>query len=146
MCGASRLTLTQAPTARFFCHCEICQEVYGKPYSDATVVNAATVTISPDSPIIYKNYWSGLQRGVCSECQQPVVGLLAIAPFIKAAFIPTIVLGERFSAPKASAHIFYHRHLDPVIDDIPKINGFVKSELRAASIVLSGLYGKTPNK
>lgn len=141
-CGASKFTLNQAPKARFFCHCKICQEVYRKPYSDAIVVRANSVTISQDTLITYKNYWSSLQRGICPECHHPVVGFLTVMPFVKVAFIPAVVLGKEFRIPEAKAHIFYHRHVHPVNDSIPKASGFIRSELKAAPIIFSGLRSR----
>lgn len=137
-CGAARFTLNKVPQVRFYCHCEICQEVYGKPYSDATVVSAGQVSIEDETRISYKSYWSSLQRGLCTECHQPTISFLTLLPFVKVAIIPAAVIDKTCSLPEARAHIFYHRSVNPLNDGIEKVGGFIRSEIKGAALILRG--------
>lgn len=138
-CGACKLTLSHAPKGRFFCHCKICQKVYKKPYSDVSVMDAQSVIIAEGSPIEYSSYWSGLKRGTCKKCGQPVVALLTQFPLLKIAFVPTNTIGESVRVPDSQAHIFYHRRVNDMGDNLPKVSGFIQSELKATGIILPAL-------
>ena len=140
-CGASELTLTQTPRARFFCHCLTCQEVYGLPFADVVILRHSSVTLEKESQIEYKKFSKALDRGVCKGCNRPVVSLLTMAPFLKLAFVPTASLPSSVEKPKSDAHIYYHRCSAPVDDDIPKVSGPIKSNLKVLPAMLRGLRG-----
>ena len=48
LCGGSRFTVAGTPIGRFFCHCTICQKVYGKPFAGVTYFWARSVTLPGD--------------------------------------------------------------------------------------------------
>jgi hypothetical protein len=73
-----------------------------------------------------------LKRGVCTQCEQPILAYMTLFPGLRLAFVP----GNRYSnpnalvgLPKPSAHIFFHRSDVEIDDGIGKYKGFIVSEL-----------------
>jgi hypothetical protein len=130
-CGESRFTVRQIPFLRFYCHCEICQNLYGKSYADVTVVRTEDVTL-PETGIDFATYRMppALQRGICHQCHKPVAGQLTSMPGLKLSFISGDNYKDKSMLPAPVGHIFYHRRKADISDSLPKIKGYWRSELQ----------------
>ena len=54
LCGASRFRVAGNPIGRFFCHCTICQKVYGKPFADVAYFRADAVAPPVGQPVEFR--------------------------------------------------------------------------------------------
>ncbi len=142
-CGTSKFRLSKIPTRRFLCHCTICQQVYGKPYSDVTVLSAARVAVDTPHTIEFAKYKEGpaLDRGICKECRSPVVGFLPIMPFVRLAFVPYTNILDKDALPDPAMHIYYGTRVADVEDGVPKFEDEKQSQRKAAGLVLAGFLG-----
>lgn len=140
-CGEASFRVVGRPLTRFFCHCEICQRVYGQGYADVTAFPAGRVHADPDADVRFQRLRPppALRRGLCAQCNAPVLGLLTLGPGLRLAFVPARNLPPSVPLPEPAAHIFYHRHTTPVADDLPKIRGYWRSELAVSRLILGGL-------
>ncbi|KZY32240.1 MULTISPECIES: GFA family protein [unclassified Oleiphilus] len=140
-CTTSKITVRAQPFSRFKCHCTICQEIYNKPYAEFVVVNAKNVELNKSDQLLFAKYRRppALTRGICQNCQSPLVGFLRLAPFLKLAFIPIDRFEDPGALPAAQGHIFYHSRSEEIDDNLPKFSGYWKSELAVSQSVLKGL-------
>lgn len=138
-CNATRFEVVGNPLARFYCHCRICQSLYRQPFADVTAWWGNGVTLPRSHNVRFKRYRPppALRRGTCFACGQPAVGLVAVLPFVKLAFIPAMNFSDQSVLPAAAAHIFYHRRVRDVADDLPKHTGYWASELAVARLILN---------
>jgi hypothetical protein len=104
---------------------------------------ADDVVVTAGAPLRFRRHRlpPALDRGVCASCADPVVGYLRIAPFVRLAFVPARSFASKSGLPRKSAHVFYHRRVRDVRDDLPKISGYWASELAVARLVLAGMLG-----
>ena len=130
-CGKQKFEISGKPVMRFICHCKICQKVYQKPFADIIAVKASQVKKPLGSGILFAKHRSypNVNRGVCSDCNNPVVGFMPVAPFFGLSFIPVANFTDQSNLPAASMHTFYDRRVHDVIDHIPKISGYWPSQL-----------------
>jgi hypothetical protein len=145
LCGASRLTVAGDPIGRFFCHCTICQKIYGKPFADVTYFWAASVALPANQPIEFRRYRPppALRRGICSKCRNPVVGFLGLVPSLTLAFVPSQNFPRPAELPAPDRHIFYDRRVGDIADSVPKLGGYWASEAHVTRSVLAGLFRRT---
>jgi hypothetical protein len=145
LCAASRFTVAGTPTGRFFCHCTICQKVYGKPFADVTYFWAASVTLPVNQPIEFRRYRPppALRRGICAKCGNPVVGFLRLVPGLTLAFVPSQNFPRPAELPAPHRHIFYDRRVADIADSVPKLGGYWASEAYLTRTVLAGLFRRT---
>jgi len=138
-CGASTFDVHTKPLTRFFCHCLICQSLYQKPFADFTVMLSSNVSLHDTSQIKFDRYRRppALRRGVCITCKHPVIGYLRLAPFIQLAFVASSHYPDHSSLPPPQAHIFYHRRTADINDDLPKHQGYFRSELAVCTGIAS---------
>jgi len=141
-CGASRFTVNGRPITRLLCHCLICQSIYRQPFADVTEFWAGAVHISDENKIQFKKHRPppAVSRGTCPSCGAPVVGFMRLAPFARLAFVPSRNFSSPAELPAPSAHIFYHRRLKDVADELPKVNGYWPSKLAAGSLVIRSMF------
>jgi hypothetical protein len=135
----TRFEVTGVPLTRFYCHCLICQSVYREPFADVTAWWGNDVDLPGTHPIQFKRYRPppALRRGLCSACGQPAIGLLTLLPFVTLAFIPARNFTDQGALPPVTAHIFYHRRIRDMADDVPKYSGYWASELAVTRAVLN---------
>jgi hypothetical protein len=135
-CGQTRLHLAKPPMLRFHCHCTICQALYKRPFSDVTVMWAKNAKLTAGESIEYRRPGLLLKRGVCTQCEEPILAYMTLFPGVRLAFVP----GNRYQGPSVlpepSAHIFFHRSKAPMDDGIAKYKGFIKSELVITWLIL----------
>ncbi|MBI0422246.1 GFA family protein [Acinetobacter sp. ACIN00229] len=141
-CGHSTFAVKGTPLLRFICHCEICQAIYKQPFADVTVFFANDISLPEEHSIQFKKYRSSpaLRRGLCSKCQAPVVGFLDTVQFVKLVFVPTQNFPVIDSLPPVRAHTFYHRRLQSIHDSVPKISGFLSSQLFVTKELFISLF------
>lgn len=139
-CGKTRFQVETKPILRFFCHCKICQQLYGKGFSDVNVVRTKHVLL-PENGIEFSTYRAppALQRGLCAHCQKPVIGLLTSLPGLKLAFIAGENFRKQEQLPTPLGHIFYHRKQANCDDGLPKIDGYLRSEWQISKWLLPRL-------
>lgn len=146
-CGETRFSVKRAPFLRFYCHCEICQKLYNKPYADVTVIRTEDVEL-PQQDIAFSTYRlpPALQRGICQSCHKPVVGKLTTMPGLKLSFISGDNYSDKSVLPAPVGHIFYHRRQADISDSLPKIKGYWRSELSVCRWLFPRLRSNTtPN-
>jgi len=138
-CGQSTFVVCGSPVAMFYCHCTICQSVYGLPRADVTVLWAKNVKLSSQRSLRFKKHRSppALRRGVCEACGHPVVGFLTLAPFVELAFVPAQNYPPSSPLPAPSLHIFYGSRVADVDDALPKLNGYWPSQIATTQLILS---------
>lgn len=139
-CGETKFTVEKAPFARFYCHCEICQKLYDKAYSDVTVVRTKHVQLDGEL-VNFKKYRlpPALDRGTCKACGKPAAGFLKGIPGLGLAFITADNFNDKSTLPKPLGHVFYHRKQKEVEDALPKISGYFSSELAVCKWVMPRL-------
>lgn len=128
-CGATQVSVAKPPMLRFHCHCTICQELYKRPFSDVTVMWAKDAKLTQGENIEYRRPGLLLKRGVCTQCEEPILAYMTLFPGLRLAFVPGNRYNDSGVLPKASAHIFFHRSKAPMADGIAQYEGFIKSEL-----------------
>lgn len=138
-CEANHFTLISLPIARFNCHCLVCQEYSGRAYSDVTVFLRRHVKDINIKATQFKRYKlpPHIRRGICKNCHKPSLELGLLGQLV---FIPTrnIKQSEQLSAP--TMHIFYHRRTEEVKDNLPKYEGFVRSQSKVLLLILQGVF------
>ena len=140
-CGTSKLIVTAKPLLRFICHCTICQAVFQRPYADVMVYWSGDVALQENHAIKFKKYRlpPAVNRGLCSACNAPMVGLLRLAPFVRLAFVAVSNYPDQAALPVANAHIFYHSRVADIENAVPKHNGYWRSQLAIASLLTSAV-------
>jgi hypothetical protein len=103
LCGASRFTVHGNPIGRFFCHCAICREVYGKPFADVTYFWAESVRLPDSRAVEFRRHRPppAMRRGTCLKCGNPVVSLLGFPRSLALAFVPSQNFLEAAELPRA---------------------------------------------
>ena len=141
LCGASRFTVRGDPIGRFYCHCTICQKVYGKPFADATFFWARSITLPEKHDIEFRRYRPppALNRGTCPHCRNPAVAFMAAGP-LKVGFVPSQNFENAAELPAPARRIFYERRVADTSDSIPKISGYWSSEAYVTQKVLGALF------
>jgi hypothetical protein len=140
-CGASRFEVSGRPLVRLLCHCTICQAFNRQPYADVTAFWAGSITLRVGHQIEFKRYRPppAARRGHCRSCSAPVVEFLRLAPFVQLAFVPSKLFPDQGALPPPALHIFYHRRLGDIADDLPKVSGYWASELAVMKRVLASI-------
>ena len=140
-CGESHFSVSADPIGRFFCHCTICQKVYGKPFADATFFWARSITLPEKHDIEFRRYRPppALNRAICRRCRNPAVGFMAAGP-LTVGFVPSQNFENPAELPAPGRHIFYDRRVADVSDSIPKISGYWASEAYVTQKVLGALF------
>ncbi len=144
-CGASQFAVNGDAIGRFFCHCTICQKVYGKPFADVTYFWAESVTLSANQSVEFRRHRPppAMRRGTCAKCGNPVVSLLGFPRSLALAFVPSQNFPRPAELPAPHRHIFYDRRVADIADSIPKLEGYWASEAHVTRTVLAGLFRRT---
>jgi hypothetical protein len=134
----------QAAALRFVCHCTICQAVFKRPYADVVVCWAGAISLQESHAIQFKKYRlpPAVNRGLCSACDAPMVGLLRLAPFVRLAFVATSNFPDQTMLPAPAAHILFHSRVADIENTVPKHHGYWRSQLAIASLIASAVLGR----
>lgn len=140
-CGTNKFEVTNRPLARFVCHCEVCQKFTGKAFSDVTVALMRDVNLLDISHTEFSRMKAppNIKRGKCTKCHKPSLEMGIIDQL---AFIPTSTYPEPELLPEPSLHAFYHRRVADIDDNLPKHEGFFKSQVAIISLLGKGLTRK----
>lgn len=104
---------------------------------------ASSITLQAGHSIEFKRYRPppAARRGHCRSCSAPVVEFFRLAPFVQLAFVPSRLSPDQAALPAPAVHIFYHRRLNDIADDIPKVSGYWASELAVTKRVFASIAG-----
>lgn len=116
-CGAVELTVSGAPVAQLYCHCDDCRAASGGAYVASAIYPAASVTVSGGllSPLVIRT----TQRMRCVECGTHLfseltgVGMRSVNAFL---------LPDRHFKPQL--HVQCAHAVLPIVDDLPHYAGF----------------------
>jgi len=130
-CGATQFRVTGKPLFRILCHCSICQRFNAADYADVVVYAAAGVELPPADTVSFDTYKPppNVKRGKCAECQQAAVEVFDAPLFPKLTIVPFAMHTDTAQLPAASSHIFYDKRRADALDDLPKHEGFLRSQL-----------------
>ena len=139
-CGTCTFDLKIVPSARFICHCTICQAFTGNSYADMTIVRAKHFKLTNADQISFKKYRlpPNIDRGLCLRCKKPVVEFGGFGT-LKWAFIPASNFESQMLLPAPQMHLFYNRYLKNAIDDLPKHCGYLRSQLAIFKMLVSAM-------
>ena len=137
-CQTNTFTIHNKPVARFICHCNICQEFTGQAFNDVTVLLKSDVS---DLNLIRTKFrrWKlppNISRGLCTRCNKPSIEKALGGNLI---LVPTMNYPDVAALPKPSMHLFYHRRVEDIDDDLPKYTGLVQSQAMIVKALAQGL-------
>ncbi|AXY56159.1 hypothetical protein CDG60_05990 [Acinetobacter chinensis] len=140
-CGQSTFSVEGTPLVRFICHCQICQDIYKKPFADVVIFPEKSVKLLEADSVEFKKFRAppAVNRGICKSCAKPVFGVMWVAPFTRFAFVPAMNLADSTQLPEAVGHVFYHRHVNEMYDGLPKVSGYVSSQLFLSQKIFKSL-------
>ena len=121
-CGSVRVTVTGAPVAMGYCHCESCRTWSASPVNAFTLWQPDAVRITRGAELVETyNQTPRSYRKWCSKCgghvmaEHPGMELTDVY----AAVIPTLPF-------KAGVHVNYQEKVLPIKDGLPKLKDLPK--------------------
>jgi hypothetical protein len=114
-CGAVEVRLTGQPVVQYFCHCDDCQAVHGKPYS-CSVYPASTVLVERGETDIFT-----LRISPRTRCRQCGTYLFAEVPGYPVRGVNADLSPEGMFDPEF--HIQCRYASAPITDDLPHFKG-----------------------
>ncbi len=130
-CGATRFEATGEPLFRILCHCTICQRFNDAPFADVLVYRAQDVALPQTCSVNFDTYKPppNVQRGKCASCGKPAVEVFSAPVLPKLVMIPRSVMQSNANLVQPMAHIFYDKRVSDAEDDLPRHEGYVRSQL-----------------
>ncbi|MEO0996305.1 MAG: GFA family protein [Pseudomonadota bacterium] len=130
-CGATGFQTSGAALFRILCHCTICQRFNEADYADVVVYGAASVERPPANTVAFATYKPppNVQRGKCAKCGQPAIEVFEAPLLPKLTIVPFAMHGDPAGLPAPCGHIFYDKRRADADDDLPKHEGFLRSQL-----------------
>lgn len=140
-CGGAQFRIEGTPLMRLFCHCTLCQAFNQAPYADITVFRGKDVVMPAPETVRYQTLRPppAVQRGACSQCGKPAVEFMHLGPLPKFVFVPTANLRDPTQVPEPSLHMFYNRRVADINDDLPKVSGYLKSQVASVRMLIGAL-------
>ncbi len=140
-CGDTTFTIKNKPIIRLLCHCNICQEFNHAPYGDVAIFLSKDVEMKKHNKVHYKKYKMppAIQRGKCTTCDKPAVEMIKLPMLPGFTIIPSANIPTGDFLPDPSMHIFYHRRVNDINDNLPKISGFLKSQVLLGGRIMSAM-------
>lgn len=141
VCGSVQYTTNGAPLFRAFCHCETCQAYNQADYADILVMRSGSVALEPETSIDFQfHQWPPVvSRGKCADCGGVAVEKISLPLFPKLIVIPAQTLRSQERAPAPAFHMFCHRRVSEIEDNLPRHSGYLSSQWAFTSAVLRGL-------
>jgi hypothetical protein len=141
-CGHTKFTIQGKPISRAFCHCTICQEFNHAAYADVTIFLSKDVLLHDEKCVNFSAYKKppAVQRGKCSKCDKPAIERFDLPLLPSLTIIPSGNIPAGPFLPESSAHIFYHRRLADISDELPKYSGFLKSQVVFNAKLMPNLF------
>ena len=142
-CGEVKFNVSGKPILRAFCHCTICQAYNNAPYADITLFRSSDVVMPQKRSVEFNSYKFPpiVQRGKCVSCGKAAVEYLNVFPMPKIIIVPSHNIDDKAFVPDASFHVFYDKRVSDIQDELPKYNGYLKSELAFGHKLISSLLG-----
>ncbi len=136
-CGIFSFESSEAPTARFVCHCLFCQDFTGEAFSDVSVLVAHRIEMKGTANLIHKKYRlpPNLNRTRCARCGKPAMETIGAGP-LKLVFVPSKSFVEKNLLPPVRLHVFYNRRVGDVADDLPKYAHYWPSQFAITKTIL----------
>jgi hypothetical protein len=140
-CRICTFEAMETPKARLVCHCTICQAFTHKAFSDVAVFPAFKARLKNEDRIAFKMYKKhrlpppNLSRGRCQNCGGPVVETWGTNPR-KILFLPAVNFEKSNLLPAPVVHVFYEHRQNDVHDDVPKYEGYLKSQAAIARMIM----------
>ncbi len=116
---------------RVYCHCSICQKYNAASHADILVFKAKQIELPADGVVEFTTYKRppNVQRGRCSQCGQAAIEVFSMPLFPKLTMVPAGMFGSDVELPESKAHMFYESRVADASDDLPKYQGFMRSQL-----------------
>ena len=142
-CGATTFATSGAPLFRIICHCTICQRFNDAAYGDVAVFRAKDVAKPAEEMVRYERLRPppNVQRGSCTSCGGPAIELFHTPLMPKLTMVPVQNFGATEALPEPSAHIFYESRVCDASDDLPKYQGYLRSQLLFGRLLMKSLLG-----
>ena len=130
-CGIARFKIVGKPLLRAYCHCLICQKFNESDCADITVFYSKDVLLEDENAVAFRVHQQPplLKRGTCKSCGKPAIERLTIPPLPRMALVPSYNILEPSFLPKPELHIFYHWRRSDILDNLPKHNSYVSSQV-----------------
>ena len=72
MCGAVRYEADEPPTTGSYCHCRMCQKIYGNLFGTFAIFRRSAFRVTRGEPKFYKSSEIA-ERGFCADCGTPLI-------------------------------------------------------------------------
>ena len=143
-CGATTFAVSGKPMFRLVCHCSICQRFNDAAFADVVVFRAKDVDSPSDDSVRYEKWRRppNVQRGTCVSCGAPAIELFRAPLLPKLTLVPVRNIGQQEMLPEPSAHIFYESRIANIDDDLPKYQGYWRSQLLFGRLLMKSLAGR----
>jgi|GEM_PF-478309 len=130
-CGIVSAKPKAKPLERFACHCETCRQHTGQAFSDECLFWFDDVKGAEEDELLFEKQskFTPLSRGVCRACGKPAISVLSVTSSLKFVLLPSVLLTASDELPPLSAHVFYHRCVSEIQDNVPKYRGYLASQL-----------------
>lgn len=131
-CGQTQVEVHGKPIIRAYCHCQNCQAFNQAPFADVAVFYADDVVMPAKELVEYKSYGGAVvavPRGKCRQCGKAAIETMKIPGLKPMVLIPAANFSEPDFLPQPKLHMFYHRRVADISDDLPKYSGFLRSQL-----------------
>ena len=144
-CGVVAFSIHGAPRLHGYCHCTICQAFNEAPFADITLFRQRDVTLPSEELLDYQFYTSPpmVRRGKCKACGKPAVETLSLPLLPKLVIVPTANIRDAALVPPPSIHMFYHRRQAEVQDNVPKYEGYLRSQLAFGRRLIGSLLRRS---
>ena len=80
-----------------------------------------------------------VQRGSCTSCGAAAIELFRAPLMPKLTMVPVRNIGATEILPGPAAHIFYETRVSDVSDDVPKYEGYLRSQLLFGRLLMKSL-------
>lgn len=139
-CGDIRFE-ADALMMRALCHCSICKAYHGRDFADFVVFRNKTFHETSQGHVTYTAHKQPplLKRGTCDGCSAPILEKLFIPGLPDMMLIPSRWIDQQDALPDPSFHMFYNLRVQDAQDDLPKANGYLKSQLLFSRKLLPAL-------
>ena len=130
-CGHAEFRVRAAPLFRFLCHCTLCQRFNDAAFADVVVYRAADLEDPPNGSVEFETLRPppNVQRGRCAKCGNPAVEKFLPPLLPKLKMVPRSMHGPDAQLPAPVAHMFYDTRVTEAEDELPKYQGYLKSQL-----------------
>lgn len=143
-CQKTQYSVSGTPMFRAFCHCTTCRAYNQSDFADIIVMRSPDVSLRGQDKIAFRYHQSPplLERGKCQECGSAIIEKMRIPMLPKMTIIPAQTLFDYENLPPSVFHMFYHRRVSEVADELPKHAGYLRSQIAFSANVLSSLSKK----